>query len=47
MYGSSRYRGTPLQHYSGNTRTTEIQVCLWVHQQVCCAKMSSIKSEMN
>ncbi len=30
-----------LQHYSGTTRTTEIQSCLYVHRQVYCDKMSS------
>ncbi len=31
-----------LQHYSGTTRPTVIQLCLWIHWQVCCDKISSI-----
>ena len=51
MYGSSWNGGHFMKnfhfdsictHYSWTTRTTEIQLCLWVHQQVCSDKMSSI-----
>ncbi len=31
-----------LQHYSGITRATEIKLCVCVHRQVCCDKISSI-----
>ena len=34
--------GHYLQHYSGISRTTEIQLCQWVHHQVNCDKISPI-----
>ncbi len=56
MYGSSWDRGHfmdklcsmfrhSLEHYLGTTRTTDIQLWLWVHQQICCDKISSIAVE--
>ncbi len=36
------------QHYlqhnitQGTTTTTKILLCLWVHRQICCDKMSSV-----